>query len=267
MPTPRNNGPLYLRFARAVQERIDSGEYPPGSRLPSEPELCLQFGANRLTIRQAIAELDRAGAIEIRRGVGTFVRRPVVRSTIDVDPTSARFDVGSQSVPVPVRDLKGTEERTVEVAVGPDTAPDRQAAEHLRLPASALTRIDTVIVISARPWAVNSYWVATHLLPTGFAESTQPRNTTVAVAEAIGVELEYDWRSFSAIAADIADARRLDVGAGSPLLLREGVSCAPDGRPILYVRRRIYGENASFVMRYREWRHGGQGPGGAATGG
>ncbi|MFD7595717.1 GntR family transcriptional regulator [Kitasatospora sp. NPDC059812] len=267
MPTPRNNGPLYLQFARAIQERIDTGEYPPGSRLPSEPELCGQFGANRLTVRQAIAELDRAGAIEIRRGVGTFVRRPVVRATIDVDPNSARLDVGSQSVPVPVRDLKGTEERAVEVSVGSDTAPDRQAAEHLRLPTSALTRIDTVIVISAQPWAVNSYWVATHLLPTGFAESTESRNTTVAVAEAIGIELEYDWRSFSAIAADIADAQRLDVAAGSPLLLREGVSCAPDGRPILYVRRRIYGENASFVMRYREWRQADQDSGGADTSG
>ena len=183
------------------------------------------------------------------------MRPPVLRATIDVNPNSARLDVGNQSLPMPVQGLHGSEERTVEVAVGSDTAPDRQAAEHLRLPTSALTRIDTLMVIAARPWAVNSYWVATRLLPPGFAESTESSNTTVAVAEAIGIELEYDWRAFSAIAADIADAQRLDVGAGSPLLLREGVSCASDGRPILYLRRRIYGENASFVLRYREWRH------------
>ncbi|MFE7192844.1 GntR family transcriptional regulator [Kitasatospora sp. NPDC057541] len=266
MPTPRSSGPLYLQFADEIQERIDTGQYPPGFRLPSEPELAAHFDANRLTVRQAIAELERAGAIEIRRGVGTFVRRPVVRATIDVNPNSARLDVDGRSTPLPVHDLQGTEERTVEVTVGSDLAPDRHAAEHLRLPASALTRLDTLITASGRPWAVSSYWVATRLLPAGFAESTESRNTTVAVAEAIGIELVYDWRSFSAIAADIADARRLGIGAGSPLLVREGVNCAPDGQPALYVRRRIYGENASYVLRYRTWPREGEDPDGADAG-
>ncbi|WP_380280590.1 GntR family transcriptional regulator [Kitasatospora purpeofusca] len=266
MPTPRNTGPLYLRFAHDLQERIDTGQYPPGSRLPSEPELSAHFGANRLTVRQAISELERAGAVEIRRGVGTFVRRPVVRATIDVDPNSARLDVDGRSTPLPVHGLKGAEERTVEVAVGPDAASDRQAAEHLRLPTSALTRVDTLITASGRPWAVSGYWVATRLLPAGFTESRESRNTTVAVAEAIGIDLAYDWRSFSAIAADIADARRLGIGAGTPLLVREGVNCAPDGRPVLYVRRRIHGENASYVLRYRTWRRTDQEPGGTDTG-
>ncbi|MEV4899034.1 GntR family transcriptional regulator, partial [Nonomuraea sp. NPDC055795] len=58
----RSSIPVYLRLARTLQERIDSGALPAGSRLPSEPELSAEFGVNRLTIRQAIAELDRAGS-------------------------------------------------------------------------------------------------------------------------------------------------------------------------------------------------------------
>lgn len=95
MATHRSDTPLYRRLARQLQERIAAGTYPAGSRLPSEPELSADFGVNRLTVRQAVAELERAAVLEIRRGVGTFVRPPAVRVSITVDPRSQRFDLGS----------------------------------------------------------------------------------------------------------------------------------------------------------------------------
>lgn len=68
MSNRRRTAPIYLQLARRIQDRIDSGDLPSGSRLPSEPELCEEFDVNRLTIRQAIAELERAASVEIRRG-------------------------------------------------------------------------------------------------------------------------------------------------------------------------------------------------------
>ncbi|WP_406253665.1 UTRA domain-containing protein [Streptomyces atratus] len=71
------------------------------------------------------------------------------------------------------------------------------------------------------------------------------------LARSAGIVLEYDWRAFSAIGADIGDADLLGVPAGTPLLVREGVSCTPDGEPVLFVRRRINGERARFVLNFR----------------
>ncbi|MEU9624708.1 MULTISPECIES: UTRA domain-containing protein [unclassified Streptomyces] len=71
------------------------------------------------------------------------------------------------------------------------------------------------------------------------------------LTQSAGVVLEYDWRAFSAIGADIGDADLLGVPAGTPLLVREGVSCAPGGQPVLFVRRRINGERARFVLNFR----------------
>lgn len=52
----------------------------PGDRLPSEAELCEEFGVSRMTARQAVQLLAADGLIERRRGAGTFVRsRPVPR--------------------------------------------------------------------------------------------------------------------------------------------------------------------------------------------
>ena len=52
----------------------------PGERLPSEAELCEQFGVSRMTARHAVQQVEAEGLIERRRGAGTFVRsRPVPR--------------------------------------------------------------------------------------------------------------------------------------------------------------------------------------------
>ncbi|MBD0691314.1 GntR family transcriptional regulator [Streptomyces sp. CBMA123] len=259
MPTRRSSGPLYLQIARRIQDRIDAGQYAPDTRLPSENEFAAEFGANRLTVRQAVAELARAGAIEIRRGVGTFVRRPVLRHTVDVtvDPASARIDVGNRSAGLPPTALRGAEERVLALTAAPSTPADQLAAAQLDCTVEELTRIDALARIDRRPWVVSSYWTATELLGPAAAELADPgpsRDVTEAVTRAIGVELEVDWRGFSAIAADIADAERLDVPAGTPLLVREGVNCAPDGRPVLYLRRRAIGDGTTFVLHYRDGR-------------
>jgi len=52
----------------------------PGSRLPSEPELCEQFGLSRTTIRQALARVEQKGLITRDKGRGTFIASAKPRS-------------------------------------------------------------------------------------------------------------------------------------------------------------------------------------------
>ncbi|MFF9567010.1 GntR family transcriptional regulator [Streptomyces sp. NPDC014685] len=264
MSNRRRAAPIYLQLARRIQDRIDCGDLPAGSRLPSEPELCAQFGVNRLTVRQAMAELERAASVEIRRGVGTFVRGPVVRMSITVDPRSQRFDLGSLTTAVPHRTaatddtgaastnatVEGSE-RIVAVTPAPEAPVDLDAAVQLRREAGELTRLDSLIALGSEPWGVSSYWIASRLLPQELSAPGYVENVVRVLASSTGIVLEYDWRAFSAVGADIGDADLLGVPAGSPLLVREGVSCTPEGEPVLYVRRRINGERARFVLNFR----------------
>ncbi|MBV6697600.1 GntR family transcriptional regulator [Kitasatospora aureofaciens] len=268
MATNPPNTPLYRRLARQLQERIDAGAYPAGARLPSEPELSAEFGVNRLTVRQAVAELERAAVVEIRRGVGTFVRPPAVRVSITVDPRSQRFDLGSVHAALPGADDRGDDDRgddrggddrgDGEFVVGAPpvagSAEDEEAARQLGRPVAELSRVDTVIRLGGRARAACSYWVPFGPLPAELVRPGRPGNLVLDLARAAGVELEYDWRAFGAIGADLADAELLGVPAGTPLLVREGVSCTPDGAPALYVRRRIDGSSARFVLHFREPR-------------
>ncbi len=68
--------PLYHQLADILMEGIRAGDYPPGSRIPSEPQLAKDYGIGRPTVRQAIDVLVRQRLLSRRRGAGTFVRMP-----------------------------------------------------------------------------------------------------------------------------------------------------------------------------------------------
>src|SRR3954466_11949496 len=52
---------------------IQSGELPPGSRLPPEHQLASQMGLSRSGVREAVKVLESARVLDVRRGVGTYV--------------------------------------------------------------------------------------------------------------------------------------------------------------------------------------------------
>ncbi len=56
-----------------LEQRIRSRNIPPGSRMPSERELCTEFGVSRIVVREAIARLKGDGYIETRQGAGALV--------------------------------------------------------------------------------------------------------------------------------------------------------------------------------------------------
>ncbi len=56
-----------------INTNIDSGYLRPGSKIPSENELCEKFGLSRQTIRHAIEILSEEGLLESRQGSGTYV--------------------------------------------------------------------------------------------------------------------------------------------------------------------------------------------------
>ena len=69
----RSGEKVYLQIARAIRDRIISGELPVGAQIPSGNQMKQEWGVNRLTGAQAVEELRKAGLVVTRPGVGTFV--------------------------------------------------------------------------------------------------------------------------------------------------------------------------------------------------
>lgn len=64
----------YIQLASLFRQRIESGEWEVGDRIPTVKELAEQCGVATLTIRQALDIVEREGLIERYRAKGTFVR-------------------------------------------------------------------------------------------------------------------------------------------------------------------------------------------------
>src|ERR1700729_2235334 len=71
--------PKYAQVISELQRRIESGEYPPGSLLPSEHQLSAEFAIARPTVVRALRVLRQEGWIDTQQGKGSFVRgRPAL---------------------------------------------------------------------------------------------------------------------------------------------------------------------------------------------
>lgn len=73
---------LHRRIRGEITERIRSGAWPPGHRVPSEHELMAAYGCSRMTVNKALATLAEQGLIVRRRKAGTFVSRPRIHSVV-----------------------------------------------------------------------------------------------------------------------------------------------------------------------------------------
>ena len=70
---PRDPTPIYAQLERALRASIASGRLRPGDQLPTVRQLAVDLRVNANTVARVYAELERAGVIETRRGVGSFV--------------------------------------------------------------------------------------------------------------------------------------------------------------------------------------------------
>jgi len=66
-------GNLAVAVSQHLLERIESGVYTAGERLPSQEELCQEFAVSRTVIREAVASLRQNGYLVVRQGAGVFV--------------------------------------------------------------------------------------------------------------------------------------------------------------------------------------------------
>src|SRR5262245_39922318 len=115
----------YVQIADLLGRRIDDGNYPPGSALPSEPDLAQELGVSRVPLNKAVSLLRSSGQVKVRRGSGTFVRRlsRIVRDA--VNRFAARAE-GTGAGQVEVARL-GLRPRTEYRNIGRVTPPERVA--------------------------------------------------------------------------------------------------------------------------------------------
>ena len=70
---PRDATPIYAQLERGLRAAIATGRLNPGDQLPTVRQLAVELRVNANTVARVYGELERAGVIETRRGVGSFI--------------------------------------------------------------------------------------------------------------------------------------------------------------------------------------------------
>ncbi|MFC4242973.1 GntR family transcriptional regulator [Gryllotalpicola reticulitermitis] len=210
----------YRDVAADLRRRIDQGEFPIGSRLPSEVTLAAEYGVSRRRVRDAMAGLARQGyAIPRPRG-GWVVQGRHQTQGFDHMQSFAQWAEGGGRVP---GGLVTARERR------PATAQEaRVLAIRLGEPLLRFTRVRTlegrVVMIERSTWAT---WVS-HVIDEMPDDIV---STTAALADA-GIRVTSGNHRIEAVAASKEDAELLGVRRSSPLLQVSRLTTTREGRVV-----------------------------------
>jgi GntR family transcriptional regulator len=145
--------PLYEQLRGELRDRIERGVYRPGDLFPSEAELMAEHSVSRITVRRAIAELQREGLVTTRQGAGTYVS----------DPSRAGAQCLLSFTSVVLREGRVPGARLISMAVEHGPA---EVAVQLHLPSDAeLFHIKRLRTVDDEPVFLSNAYVPASVLP------------------------------------------------------------------------------------------------------
>ncbi|GAA4436020.1 GntR family transcriptional regulator [Actinokineospora soli] len=228
--------PLHVRLADELRRRIARGVLPVGSALPSETQLCAEFGASRGTVRQALAALRHEGLIGGGQG-----KPPVVRETAVAQPfeTFLSFTRWAKQI--------GREpgQRTVDIA---RRGAELGAADALGVDEG--TPVIDVLRLGLLDGVPAMLERSSFIEPVGrlLFEMDPDGGSIYDHLLSRGVDLHAARHTVDAVGADPTDARLLGIADGAPLLRERRRARDAAGNPIEYGDDRYRPDLVTFTI-------------------
>jgi len=214
---------LYVQMYSIIREKIENREWPMGSQIPTEDELCKTYDVSKATIRMALADLVRNGYLKKLQGKGTFVKHSLpdlgitmkTKLTEDMfgEGVNARKEIlvkGFKAVPEDVKAYLKTEGNIYYILCKRVVNNEPAYLEESFIPQVTVPHIEEVEVCQ-----------------TSFYEMVQQQATRKIFKVIQMIEIT----ELNGDAASI-----LKAGVGSPVLLLHRLLVDAEGNPIAYTR-------------------------------
>ncbi len=242
---PLSPVPLYSQLKEVLRTRILDGTYPPLSRMPSEAELGKAFEVSRITVRQALGDLQKEGLIFKIHGKGTFVAKPKAFQNVSTlqglgeSMTQRGYEVINR-----LRSFKT-------VPANAQVAARLQVAE-----GDNVVQIKRARLVNRELVSLEITWLPEHVGKRLEKADLVSRDIFLILENDCALPLGHADLAIDAILADAELARALEVEEGSPVMRIERLTHTADGVPLDY--EHLYYRGDAFQYRLRIDRHKGQ---------
>jgi len=234
---PMSSVPMHTQIREIVRRRVLDGTYAPHSQMPSESQMMEAFSVSRITIRQALGDLQKEGLIFKVAGKGSFVAKPKAFQNLSrlqgfgeaMGPSG--YETFSQVLSmrqVPASDVVA---RRLQLALG-----------------DAVYEIQRLRYLNREPISVDQSYFPLALGERLAQEDLPTRDIFVILENDFGLHLTHADVQIEAISADEFLARQLRIAESSPLLRIERLTYADD-QPVDF--EFLYYRGDAFQYRLR----------------
>lgn len=232
------NAPLYLQLKKAIEDAVRHGLIGPGDALPSERDIAAKADVSRVTVRKAVQDLVKNGILVQRHGSGTFVAPRMER----VEQSLSRLTSFTEDMA-----RRGMTVRSAWLDRG-IYAPSPDEMMVLGLSSKELVaRVARLRIANDTPLAIERASLSATVLPDPGAVTT----SLYMALQRTGNRPVRAVQRISAANLAEADARLLEVPAGSASLNIERISYLATGRVIEFTRSIYRGDAYDFVAELR----------------
>jgi GntR family transcriptional regulator len=225
--------PRYFEIEQSLRERVSALQ--PNSPLPSEAQLCEQFGVSRMTARAAVQRLVQDGLVYRVPGRGTFVATP------RANRTAAHI--------LSFSDEMRRKGRTPSSRVIEHRRRRATAEEKRRLGVSEIVVLRRVRLADGKPVAVERAVFPADRIRDAL-DGDLERQSLFQTLVAAGLFPTSGTASLAAEAANAEDARLLRVRRGAPLLVERRLIHDQDGKPLEWTESRYVGSRYGIDVEF-----------------
>lgn len=235
---PTDEAPLHRQIREQLRARILDGSYAPDSRMPSEAELGAIFGVSRITVRQALGDLQKEGLIFRIHGKGSFVAKP--KAFQNVTHLQGFAEAMSAMGYEIVNDLRRL--RFI-------PAEDKVARKLGVNVGDTVAEIHRVRYLNRQPLSLEITWVTEDIGRALESADLVTRDIFLIIENDCGIALGHADLSIESILADDELVEALRIEDGAPVLRIERLTHDRNGRPLDY--EHLYYRGDALQYRFR----------------
>lgn len=232
--------PLHTQLREVIRTKIDDGEYPPGTCIPSESKLAEMYGLSRLSVRSALAALEYEGLLHSVQGKGVFVAAPKLERDMET--------------------LGGFRRTMRQRSQRPDT---RVLIKALRTAGPLYAHllgcredddiwyVRRICLAKSKPVALEEIFIPTDVVP-GFADVDIKVFSIFDVYQWNGIQPVRGEQKLRITRLDKSLARLIDVTEEDAVLEFSGVTYDRNGRAVEFSRSYTHNERCEYVVHFKK---------------